>query len=74
MEEPIAIVGIGCRFPESENVNEFWKLLEEGRDTTSDVPPDRFSLKYYGSNHKSKGKTVYFLHLFYRRQQREVHL
>jgi len=31
-EEPIAIVGMSCRFPGARNVDEFWNLLRDGRD------------------------------------------
>jgi len=41
-KEGIAIIGIGCRFPGGVNDTEsFWKLLVEGREAVSDVPPDR---------------------------------
>ncbi len=41
--EPIAIVGIGCRFPGgASSPGEFWDLLVGGVDATSDVPADRW--------------------------------
>lgn len=41
---PIAIIGIGCRFPGGANSpEEFWKLLSEGRNAWSKVPKDRFN-------------------------------
>lgn len=34
--EPIAIIGIGCRFPGGvDNPQTFWQLLEEGVDAVS---------------------------------------
>ncbi|NEO41307.1 MAG: acyltransferase domain-containing protein [Moorea sp. SIOASIH] len=42
--EPIAIVGIGCSFPKAKNPQEFWKLLQEGIDAISEVPPQRWDL------------------------------
>lgn len=41
--EPIAIVGMACRFPGGANdPDSFWRLLAEGRDGVTDVPPDRW--------------------------------
>ena len=42
-DEPIAIVGIGCRFPGASSPDEFWRLLVEGTDAISDVPADRWN-------------------------------
>lgn len=41
--EPIAIVGIGCRFPGADNPNAFWELLERGVDAIGTVPDERFA-------------------------------
>jgi amino acid adenylation domain-containing protein len=41
--EPIAIIGMGCRFPAGANdPAAFWDLLERGKDGVSSVPPDRW--------------------------------
>lgn len=43
--EPIAIVGIGCRFAGGANdPASLWRVLEEGRDTIREVPADRWSI------------------------------
>jgi acyl transferase domain-containing protein/NAD(P)-dependent dehydrogenase (short-subunit alcohol dehydrogenase family)/acyl carrier protein len=55
--EPIAIVGMGCRFPGAHNLVEFWQVLEEGRDTLSDYPGGRGSLldsAFFGPGVRSK--------------------
>ncbi|WP_171076222.1 type I polyketide synthase [Streptomyces sp. YIM 121038] len=39
----MAIIGIGCRFPGGANSPaQLWRLLLEGRETVSAVPPDRW--------------------------------
>src|SRR5262249_44866476 len=43
--EPIAIVGIGCRFPGGvKNPDDLWKLLTNGVDAVTEVPKDRWNL------------------------------
>jgi acyl transferase domain-containing protein/acyl carrier protein len=44
-EEPIAIVGMACRFPGgADDPVTFWKLLCEGFDAISEVPSDRWNM------------------------------
>ncbi|QDU91226.1 Erythronolide synthase, modules 3 and 4 [Pirellulimonas nuda] len=40
--EPLAVVGIGCRFPGAADLDAYWRLLSEGRSGLSDVPADRW--------------------------------
>jgi acyl transferase domain-containing protein len=41
--EPIAIVGLSCRFPGSENPDAFWRLLSSGTDAVKEAPRDRWN-------------------------------
>ncbi len=42
-KEPIAIIGMACRFPGNANtLTEFWDLLINGKDAIVDVPEDRW--------------------------------
>jgi len=56
--EPIAVIGMGCRFPGGANTPElFWQLLRDGRDAITEVPPDRWNIDaYYDSNPDAPGK------------------
>ncbi|MEU2722912.1 aminotransferase class I/II-fold pyridoxal phosphate-dependent enzyme [Streptomyces smyrnaeus] len=41
-DEPIAIIGIGCRFPGAPDVESYWRLLLDGRDAVGEVPRERW--------------------------------
>ncbi|MBX9642151.1 MAG: SDR family NAD(P)-dependent oxidoreductase [Mycobacteriaceae bacterium] len=46
--EPIAVVGIGCRFPGGVvGPESFWDLLVEGRNAISPVPADRWDAEAF---------------------------
>jgi acyl transferase domain-containing protein/NADPH:quinone reductase-like Zn-dependent oxidoreductase/SAM-dependent methyltransferase/aryl carrier-like protein len=46
--EPIAIIGIGCRYPgEANSPAAFWSILRDGRDVLTEIPPDRWSLDLF---------------------------
>ena len=56
--EPIAVVGMGCRFPGGcTNLEQFWQLLRDGRDGITEVPADRWDVaKYYDQDCDAPGK------------------
>ena len=43
--EPIAIVGLACRFPGAPDTEAFWRLLLDGTDAISEVPADRWAIE-----------------------------
>ena len=48
--EPIAIIGVGCRFPGgADNPDAFWQLLHDGVDAITDVPSGRWNVDSYYS-------------------------
>ncbi|NEQ95270.1 MAG: hypothetical protein F6K30_00800 [Cyanothece sp. SIO2G6] len=56
--EPIAIVGMGCRFPGgSDDPQSFWDFLREGHDGVRDIPADRWPIdQYYDADPEACGK------------------
>lgn len=57
--EPIAVVGMSCRFPGGANSpEEFWKMLDAGADGIGTIPKSRFDLeKYFSEDASAPGKT-----------------
>lgn len=59
MLDPIALIGIGCRFPGAPNPQAFWKLLREGMDVVREVPADRWDVNtWHDSDPASPGKMI----------------
>jgi acyl transferase domain-containing protein/acyl carrier protein len=57
--EPIAIVGIGCRFPGGATDPErFWQLLRSGTDAITRVPADRWSAERFAGSDPEVGGTI----------------
>ncbi|MHB0958497.1 MAG: SDR family NAD(P)-dependent oxidoreductase [Pirellulaceae bacterium] len=55
--EPIAIVGLGCRFAGAASPQSFWKLLCERRVATGLIPPSRWDAEaFYDPSGQTPGK------------------
>jgi amino acid adenylation domain-containing protein/thioester reductase-like protein len=54
--EPIAIVGMACRFPGADSTEAFWENLVAGVDSISEVPADRWSLDTFYSEDGGPGR------------------
>jgi acyl transferase domain-containing protein len=55
--EPIAIIGIGCRFADATDPETFFELLKQGVDATREVPEDRWNLRsFYDPDRRIPGK------------------
>jgi acyl transferase domain-containing protein len=55
--EPIAIIGTGCRFPGGSNTaSKLWDLLKEPKDVSKEIPADRFNLdRFYHKDSSHHG-------------------
>ncbi|HWB85710.1 MAG TPA: amino acid adenylation domain-containing protein [Bryobacteraceae bacterium] len=46
--EPVAIIGAGCRFPGgADSPEQYWRLLCDGVDATSEIPEGRWNVDAY---------------------------
>ena len=46
--EPVAVVGMGCRFPgDVGGPDRFWQFLINGEDGISEVPADRWDVEEF---------------------------
>jgi|GEM_PF-1625804 len=43
--EPIAVIGLGLRFPMSDSPHTLWRMLCDGIDATGEIPPGRWPLE-----------------------------
>jgi len=57
-QEPIAIIGMGCRFPMADSPSEFWANTLNGKDCISDIPKSHWSVEdYYAADPKAPDMT-----------------
>lgn len=58
--EPIAVIGMGCRFPGgADDPTSFWELLRDGVDAISEIPSDRWDRDtLFDSDPSSPGKMM----------------
>ena len=55
--EDIAIIGIDGRYPKADNLDEFWKNLQDGKDCVNEVPIERWDYRpLYNPDKNVKGK------------------
>ncbi len=58
LHEPIAVVGMACRFPgQARSLEEFWGVQIRGEDAISEVPETRWPIdRYYSADRSQVGK------------------
>ncbi len=55
--EPIAIVGMSCRFAGAHNLQEYWRIIHDGIDGTGEIPSWRWDVEgLYDSTGQETGK------------------
>lgn len=58
LQSPIAIVGVGCRFPKAKDADAFWSLIEEGQVTFQEIPKERWDhTTFYSDNQRDIDKS-----------------
>src|SRR5262245_35184168 len=57
-KEPIAVIGMACRFPGgARDPESFWQLLQSGTDAVTKVPPERWDADaFYDPDPEVPGK------------------
>ena len=55
--EPMAIIGMSCRFPQGANsIEAFWQKLKEGEDLVTEIPSSRWNVDEYYSAESAPDK------------------
>ncbi|XP_068160337.1 phthioceranic/hydroxyphthioceranic acid synthase [Antennarius striatus] len=47
MGDGVAVIGIGCNFPGGEGLDNFWRVLLEGKNCAVDIPAERFDTRFW---------------------------
>ncbi|XP_069131978.1 phenolphthiocerol/phthiocerol polyketide synthase subunit C-like [Argopecten irradians] len=57
-DNAFAIVGVGCKFPGADNLDEFWRVLLNGENHVIEIPPERWNVDaFYNEDPMEPGKT-----------------
>lgn len=76
-DQPIAIIGMSCRFPQANTIHAFWELLKNNKEAISTLPPDRWRLGSEGLRNQLGGfleQIDYFDADFFSLSRREAEL
>ena len=56
-EDDIAIVGVGCRFPGADDLDQFWRVLVNGENHVREIPVERWNHEaFYSEDPNEPGK------------------
>jgi bacillaene biosynthesis, polyketide synthase / nonribosomal peptide synthetase PksN/BaeN len=50
----IAIIGVSGRYPQANNLDEYWENLKTGKDGITEIPPERWDYRLYFDPQKDK--------------------
>jgi len=56
---PVAIIGMGCFFPKSSDLKEYWRLISRGEDGITDIPQTHWSSQDYFDRDPKKADHTY---------------
>ena len=58
LHDPVAIIGMGCRFPKANDLSEYWRNIRQGRVCFSRIPAERWNHElYYHPSGRETDKT-----------------
>ncbi|MEM9214078.1 MAG: SDR family NAD(P)-dependent oxidoreductase [Cyanobacteria bacterium P01_F01_bin.150] len=57
-EGDIAIIGLAGRYPEANNINEFWQNLTLGKDCIREIPEERWDWRSIAKHKSPSGKSI----------------
>jgi acyl transferase domain-containing protein/acyl carrier protein len=56
--QPIAIIGMGCHFPQAQTVDAYWRNLNGGVDCITEIPPLRWNKDDFYVEQYRKGRSI----------------
>ena len=62
LSRSVAIIGVACRFPNGDTIDEFWNSLLNGMNSSTEVPPDRWNNNAFYSEDKDANGMMYARH------------
>ncbi|MDD5754630.1 MAG: type I polyketide synthase [Methylococcales bacterium] len=63
-QSPIAIIGMGCRFPDANNPTEFWSQLVGGHNAIKEIPTSRWNASDFPQIHTPRAGLLDTVDLF----------
>lgn len=58
LHDPVAIIGMGCRFPKASDLAEYWRNIRQARVCFSEIPAERWNHElYYHPSGRETDKT-----------------